>query len=65
MKQEVEKEKTKKRIYYLDILRVIACLTVIMIHTSATYVVRNFGTFNFGLVICLIVYLGLLFHYLL
>lgn len=47
MKQEVEKEKTKKRIYYLDILRVIACLTVIMIHTSATYVVRNFGTFNF------------------
>ncbi len=36
-----------KRIYYLDILRVIACLSVIMIHTSEKYVVRDFGTFNF------------------
>ena len=47
MKQEVQKEKTKKRIYYFDVLRVIACLAVIMIHTSGTYVLRNFRTFNF------------------
>lgn len=37
----------KKRIVYLDVLRVIACLSVIMIHTSAGYVVKDFGTFNF------------------
>lgn len=37
----------KKRIYYLDILRVIACLSVIMIHSSGPYVVEEVGTFNF------------------
>lgn len=35
------------RILYIDILRVIACLSVIMIHSSATYVVKDFGSFNF------------------
>lgn len=35
------------RIFYLDILRVIACLSVIMIHTSARYVDKNIGSFNF------------------
>lgn len=38
---------TNKRIYYLDILRAIACLSVIIIHTSAKYVIKDFGTFNF------------------
>lgn len=36
------------RIYYLDILRVIACLSVIMIHSSGTYVLKEFGSLNFG-----------------
>ncbi|MDD6466906.1 MAG: acyltransferase family protein [Erysipelotrichaceae bacterium] len=35
------------RIYYLDVLRVIACLSVIMVHSSAPYVVKNIGSFNF------------------
>lgn len=35
------------RVYYLDILRVIACLSVIMIHSSGTYVTKNIGSFNF------------------
>ncbi len=36
-----------KRIYFLDVLRVISCLAVIMIHASAEYVVRDIGTINF------------------
>lgn len=35
------------RIFYLDILRVIACLSIIMIHSSAPYVIENIGSFNF------------------
>lgn len=35
------------RIYYIDILRVIACLSVVMIHSSATYVLKDIGSFNF------------------
>ena len=35
------------RIYYIDILRVIACMAVVMIHTSARYVVNDFGSLNF------------------
>ena len=38
----------KKRIYYLDILRVIACLAVIMIHSSCDYVMYKTTNFNFG-----------------
>lgn len=37
----------KKRIYYLDILRVIACLAVIMIHSSCDYVMYKTTNFNF------------------
>ena len=40
-------ENTKNKIYYLDVLRTIACLAVVMIHTSATYVSKNFGSCNF------------------
>lgn len=40
-------ENIPNRIYYLDVLRVIACLSVIMIHASARYVVYDFGSINF------------------
>lgn len=43
---ENRKEKTN-RIYYLDILRVVACLAVIVIHSSTQYVIKDFGSFNF------------------
>lgn len=36
-----------KRIIYLDVLRCLACLAVIMIHTSAGFVVKNFGCKSF------------------
>lgn len=35
------------RVYYLDILRVLACIAVIMIHASGDYVLDNFGSSNF------------------
>ena len=38
---------TNKRIYYIDVLRVLACLLVILIHASAMYVLNNFGSFNY------------------
>ena len=40
-------ERKISRIYYLDLLRVIACFSVIMIHSSAFYVVRDIGSINF------------------
>ena len=47
MIKKMEEKKKNGRVFYLDILRVIACLSVIMIHTSAPYVVKDIGTFNF------------------
>ena len=44
----VESNNKNNRIYYLDILRVMACLAVIMIHTSMTYVIKDIGSVNFG-----------------
>lgn len=41
------KSKATNRIYYLDVLRVIACLAVVMIHSSSQYVSRDFGSLNF------------------
>lgn len=35
------------RIVYMDVLRVIACFAVIMIHSSSTYVIENLGSLNF------------------
>ena len=35
------------RIFYFDLLRVIACLFVVIIHSSAKYVVKDIGSFNF------------------
>ena len=35
------------RIVYLDVLRVIACFSVIMIHSSGPYVVKDIGSLNF------------------
>lgn len=43
----LQKTKTTERVFFLDILRVIACFCVVMIHTSAEFVVKDFGTFNF------------------
>ncbi len=40
-------ESTKSRIYYLEVLRVIACLSVIMIHTCTTFVEHDFNSSNF------------------
>lgn len=37
----------KKRIFYLDVLRVFACLLVILLHASTLYVSNNFGSFNY------------------
>ena len=37
----------KKRVYYLDVIRFIACMAVVMIHVSTEYVNENLGTFNF------------------
>ncbi len=39
--------KQNNRIFYLDVLRVIACLAVIIIHTSASYVTKDIGSINF------------------
>lgn len=36
-----------KRIYYLDVIRTMACMMVIMIHTSGNYVIRDLGSSNF------------------
>ena len=44
MKVQVE---NKNRIYYIDILRAISCIAVVMIHASANYVMKNFGDINF------------------
>ncbi|MDO4747310.1 MAG: acyltransferase family protein, partial [Candidatus Saccharibacteria bacterium] len=37
----------KSRVYYLDVLRVIACMAVILIHASAPYLGKDLGSFNF------------------
>ena len=39
--------KPKSRVYYLDVLRVIACMAVVMIHASAPYLGKDIGSFNF------------------
>lgn len=38
---------TKGRIYYLDVLRFLSCLAVILIHTCSLYVFKDFGSFNY------------------
>ena len=43
----IEKKTDNNRIIYIDFLRVIACAFVVMIHSSATYVVKEIGSFNF------------------
>ncbi len=35
------------RIVHMDVVMVIACFAVIMIHSSAPYVIENFGSLNF------------------
>ena len=41
------KKKLSDRVYYIDILRVLACIAVIMIHASDDYLLDNFGSSNF------------------
>ncbi|MGN0533986.1 MAG: acyltransferase [Eubacterium sp.] len=43
----ISKSRASNRIYYLDALRVIACLAVVMIHSSSQYVAKDFGSLNF------------------
>ena len=43
----MENKSINRRIFYLDVLRVIACFCVVMIHASADYVKKDFGSANF------------------
>ncbi len=43
----IDKNNACNRIFYIDMLRVVACIFVVMIHSSATYVVKDIGSFNF------------------
>lgn len=43
----IEPSKSKARIYFLDILRVVACMAVVLIHASGTYTAENPNSFNF------------------
>ena len=42
-----EQTQTQNRVFYLDVLRVIACLCVIMIHAGGSFVVENIGSADF------------------
>ena len=44
---EIDKPQKTQRLFYLDVLRVIACLCVIMVHASAGFVTKDFGSYNF------------------
>ena len=44
---EKAESKKKNRIYYFEILRAIACLSVIMVHASAQYAIKDIGSINF------------------
>lgn len=39
--QKMENAPVRKRLFYMDLLRAIACLSVVMIHVSAEFVVRG------------------------
>lgn len=39
--------KNKDRVYYLDVLRALSCIAVVMIHASANYVMKDFGSISF------------------
>lgn len=39
--------KVENRVYYLDVLRFIACIAVVMIHTTSEYVLKDFGSADF------------------
>lgn len=39
--QKMENAPARKRVFYMDLLRAIACLSVVMIHVSAEFVVRG------------------------
>lgn len=37
----------KKRIYYLDVLRALSCIAVIVIHASSNFLIKDIGSINF------------------
>ena len=43
----VSPHKKGTRLFYLDLLRAFACLSVIMIHVSAEYAVKEVGSIDF------------------
>lgn len=45
--ENIVRQTKNQRIYYLDILRVVACLCVILTHASSQFVVEEIGSFNF------------------
>ena len=47
VKGDSVKKNLSDRVYYIDILRVLACIAVIMTHASDDYVLDNFGSSNF------------------
>lgn len=38
---------TKGRIYYLDVLRCLACTVVVLAHSCSKYIIQDFGSFNY------------------
>lgn len=45
--RDMNTSKHPNRIYYFDMLRVIACSAVVLVHVSGAYVVKDFGSVNF------------------
>lgn len=39
--------KRGERIFYLDVIRTVACFAIVMIHSSARYVIMDVGTVDF------------------
>lgn len=47
MDSKIESKKEKKRVFYLDVLRVVACVAVVLVHCSSQYVKTDIGSFDF------------------
>lgn len=48
----MEKSDANKRVYYLDVMRTVACFLVILLHTSAYYLLDKFGSLDFWIGDC-------------
>ena len=49
----METTDNKERVYYLDVMRTIACFLVILLHTSAYFLLENFGSADFWIGDCI------------